>query len=157
MGIVLCRIDDRLIHGQVVEGWFHHVHPDLVVVADDEAAKNAFQRSLMEMVVPYGIRTEILPVREAVARCLAGEFAPYRGILLFRYPRDVLQAISCGLPMKEINLGGLHSAGKTQFLGQGVNASEDDLMELQAILDSGIQVEVQPVPAEPSVDLKSLL
>ncbi len=157
MGIILCRIDDRLIHGQVVEGWFHHVHPDLVVVADDVAAKNAFQCSLMEMVVPYGVRTEVLPVREAVERCLAGEFAPYRGILLFRNPRDVLKAISCGFPLKEINLGGLHSMGKTQFLGQGVNASPNDLMELQAILDSGVQVEVRTVPAEPSVNLKSLL
>ncbi|NOY54043.1 MAG: PTS sugar transporter subunit IIB [Deltaproteobacteria bacterium] len=157
MGIVLCRIDDRLIHGQVVEGWFHYVHPDLVVVADDAAAENAFQCSLMEMVVPYGVRTEVLPVREAVDRCLAGEFSSYRGILLFRHPRDVRKAISCGLPLKEVNLGGLHSMGKTQFLGQGINASQDDLMELQAILDSGIRVEVRTVPAEQSVNLKSLL
>jgi len=157
MGIVLCRIDDRLIHGQVVEGWFHHLHPDLVVVADDAAAENTFQRSLMEIVVPYGVRTEVLPVREAVERCLAGEFSSYRGILLFRHPRDVMKAISCGLLLEEINLGGLHSMGKTQFLGQGVNASKGDIMELQAILDSGIQVEVRTVPAEPSVNLKSLL
>jgi len=71
MGIVLYRLDDRLIHGQVVEGWFHHIRPDLIVVADDAAAANDFQKSLMEMVVPMGIRSEILTIREAVERAAA--------------------------------------------------------------------------------------
>jgi mannose/fructose/N-acetylgalactosamine-specific phosphotransferase system component IIB len=157
MGILLYRIDDRLIHGQVVEGWFHYVHPDLVIVADDDAAGNPFQKSLMEMVVPLDVRTEILTVREAVARCLKGDYSSRRGILLFRLPRDVLKAMACGLSVHQVNLGGLHSTGKTCFLAKGINASEADLAELQTILASGVQVDVQAVPSEPAVDLKNLL
>ncbi len=157
MGIVLFRIDDRLIHGQVVEGWFHYLRPDLVVVADDATAANEFQRSVMEMVVPYGIRTEIVPVREAVQRWRAGAYAPRRGILLFRGPGAVLTALGMGLSVESLNLGGLHSEGPTTFLGRGVNASEGDIRDLRLLLGRGVRIEVQPVPAESPVDIRTLM
>ncbi len=157
MGIVLFRIDDRLIHGQVVEGWFHHLRPDLVVVADDATAANEFQRSVMEMVVPYGIRTEIVPIREAVQRCRTGAYAARRGIILFRGPGAVLTALGLGLSVEFLNLGGLHSEGSTTVLGRGVNASERDLRDLRRLLGQGVRIEVQPVPAESPVDIRTLM
>ncbi len=157
MGIVLFRIDDRLIHGQVVEGWFHHLRPNVVVVADDATAANEFQCSVMEMVVPYGIRTEIVPIREAVQRWCAGAYAAQRGILLFRGPGAVLTAMGLGLSLGSLNLGGLHSEGPTTFLGRGVNASEGDLRYLRLLLGQGVKIEVQPVPAESPVDIRTLI
>ncbi len=157
MGVVLYRIDDRLIHGQVVEGWFHFLKPDRVVVADDEAAGSAFQRSLMELVVPYGIEAETLSVQESVMRCRKGTYSACRTIFLFRLPRDVLTALHLGLSIDRLNLGGLHATGETKFLCKGVNAAEEDLRDLKEILDSGVQVEVRPVPSEPSLDLKNLM
>lgn len=157
MGVVLYRIDDRLIHGQVVEGWFHFLQPDRVVVADDQAAGSAFQRSLMELVVPYGVRTEILTIREAVTRCQEGAYAQCRAMVLFRFPRDVLTALGLGLSITRLNLGGLHGTGKVKYLGRGVLASEEDLRDLEALLASDLAVEVRPVPSEPSVDLRGLI
>ncbi|MDX1762948.1 MAG: PTS sugar transporter subunit IIB [bacterium] len=157
MGIVLYRLDDRLIHGQVVEGWFHHIRPDLVVVADDAAAGDEFHKSLMEIVVPFGVRSEILPIREAVDRVTNGAYGPNRGIMLFRFPRDVLRALGMGLTMERLNLGGLHSDGKTRVLGKGINASTQDLRDLQEIVHQGVKVEICPVPSEPVVDLRHLL
>ncbi len=157
MGIVLFRIDDRLIHGQVVEGWFRTVHPDLVVVADDEAAGSEFQRTLMEMVVPYGVRTEILPVLEATRRCMEGAYVDCRGIFLFRSPKDVLTALNAGLSIQRLNLGGLHSDGETRSLGRGVLVSEPDLQDLKKILGFGVHIMVRPVPSEPAVDLQSMV
>lgn len=157
MGIVLYRLDDRLIHGQVVEGWFHHIHPDLIVVADDAAAANDFQKSLMEMVVPFGVRSEILTIRDAVERAMNGVYGPSCGIMLFRFPRDVLSALGMGLTMERLNLGGLHSEGETRVLGKGINASTQDLKDLQEIVHRGVKVEICPVPSEPVVDLRHLL
>jgi mannose/fructose/N-acetylgalactosamine-specific phosphotransferase system component IIB len=157
MGVLLYRIDDRLIHGQVVEGWFHTLQPDRVVVADDEAAGSAFQRNLMELVVPYGVKTDILPVRETVQRYQKGAFNDSRTIVLFRHPRDVVTALGLGLTIEQVNLGGLHATGETRFLSTGVLASTEDLRDLRTILDAGVRVEVRPVPSEPAVDLRGLL
>jgi mannose/fructose/N-acetylgalactosamine-specific phosphotransferase system component IIB len=157
MGIVLYRIDDRLIHGQVVEGWFHYLRPDRLIVADDEAAGSPFQRNLMELVVPYGVKTEILTVHEAVQRCLEGAFSDSRAIVLFRLPQHFLEAIHLGLSIDRVNLGGLHGMGRTRFLDKGVLASERDLQDLQAIMETGVNIEVRPVPSEPAVDLKGMI
>ena len=157
MGILLFRVDDRLIHGQVVEGWFHYLHPDCVVVADDEAAGNPFQRNLMELVVPYGIRADILTIEETVQRYQDGAFAKCRAIVLFRLPQNALKAVHLGLPIDRLNLGGLHGTGHTRYLDKGVIASEEDMQDLQKILDSGIHVEVRSVPSEPAVNLKGLM
>ncbi|MEK6776096.1 MAG: PTS sugar transporter subunit IIB [bacterium] len=157
MGIVLFRVDDRLIHGQVVEGWFHHLHPDRVVVADDEAAASPFQRSLMALVVPYGIQAEIMTVQEAVDSCREGAYSECRAMIIFRLPRNVLAAINSGLAIDRLNLGGLHGVGKTRSLYKGIIATEEDILDLQAILKHGVTVEIRSVPSEPALDLKSLI
>ena len=157
MGVVLFRIDDRLIHGQVVEGWFHHLHPDRIVVADDEAAGSPFQRSLMALVVPYGVQSEILTLKEVVESCREGAYSACRAMVLFRLPKDVLTAISCGLSIDRLNLGGLHGVGRTRVLYKGIIATEEDIQDLQAILKHGIKVEIRPVPSEPALDLNSLI
>ncbi|PIV82684.1 MAG: hypothetical protein COW52_12250 [Nitrospirae bacterium CG17_big_fil_post_rev_8_21_14_2_50_50_9] len=157
MGIVLFRIDDRLIHGQVVEGWFHYLHPDRIVVADDAAAASSFQRDLMTLVVPYGVRTEILTIKETAAGCLEGAYSACRAMILFRLPKDALSAIGCGLCIDRLNLGGLHGVGRTRVLYKGIMATEEDIRDLQAILKLGIQVEIRSVPSEPALDLKSLI
>ena len=126
----------------------------LIVVADDAAAANDFQKSLMEMVVPMGIRSEILTIREAVERAMNGVYGPSRGIMLFRFPKDVLSALGMGLTMERLNLGGLHSEGETRVLGKGINASTQDLKDLQEIVHRGVKVEICSVPSEPVVDLR---
>ena len=157
MAVLLFRIDDRLIHGQVVEGWFPYLHPDRVVVADDEAAASAFQRSLMELVVPYEVATEIVSLAELVARQRAGGLEPGRAVVLFRVPRSVVTALDLGLALERVNLGGLHARGAVRTLGRGIAVSEEDLRDLREILAAGVRVEVRAVPSDPAVELGPLL
>ena len=157
MAVLLFRIDDRLIHGQVVEGWFPYLHPDRVVVADDEAAASAFQRSLMELVVPYEVGTEIVTLAELVERQRAGGLEGGRSVVLFRLPHDVVTALRLGLALERVNLGGLHARGRVRTLGRGIQASEEDLRDLREILRAGVRVEVRAVPTDPAVELGPLL
>jgi PTS system mannose-specific IIB component len=157
VGIVFYRLDDRLIHGQVVEAWFPQIRPDLVVVANNEAAANEFQRGLMEMVVPFGVRSEIITIEQAVRRSSDAAYSASCMMMLFRSPRDVLRALDLGLAIDRLNLGGLHSDGDTEFLGRGVNASAEDLEYLKKIIGFGVKVEIRSVPSELVVDLQGLL
>jgi mannose/fructose/N-acetylgalactosamine-specific phosphotransferase system component IIB len=64
----MSRIDDRLIHGQVVEGWVNFLKATGIFVADDRVASNAFQRSIMELSVPQGLKVAIGRVEDTCRR-----------------------------------------------------------------------------------------
>ena len=90
MDLALLRIDDRLIHGQVVIGWIPHLKTQVVVVACDEAAADATQTMLMEMALPEGIALLVLSVEEAARRLVDGSDRR-RGLVLVPGPREALR------------------------------------------------------------------
>src|SRR5699024_2745192 len=64
--ILLTRIDNRLIHGQVAVTWVNHIEANLILVADDKVAENSIQQSLMDMAVPDVIETRYFTVQETI-------------------------------------------------------------------------------------------
>lgn len=146
--VILARIDDRLIHGQVVEGWVNFLKATCILVADDRVAADKVQRSIMEISVPPGLKVVIGTVEEISARLLAEGQDAERAILLFSNPADALRSLREGLTCPRVNLGGLHfMPGKRKLLD--VLAVDDaDLAALREIMDRGVKVEVQTVPNE---------
>lgn len=146
--IVLCRIDDRLIHGQVVEGWVIFLKATCILVADDAVASNALQRSIMELSVPQGLKVTIGRVDDICKQLKTTEFDAERVILLFSSPAAVLHALKAGLKCTMLNIGGMHYVpGKRKLLN--VLAVDDaDLDALKEIASRGIHVDVQTVPTQ---------
>lgn len=141
------RIDDRLIHGQVVEGWVHYLKATRILVADDRVAANVLQRSIMEIAVPQGLTVMIGGVEEICSQVrAAGENE--RAILLFSNPTDVLQALKSGLPCQTINLGGMHYVPGKRKLRDVLSVDDADIASLRAIMARGITVCIQSVPNE---------
>ena len=87
MDIQLIRIDDRLIHGQVVVGWVKALNIDRLVVVNDAIAKNSMQKTLMEMAVPSGLKVSFYTVEEAAQNCKAGESKDRSLLSCFPIPR----------------------------------------------------------------------
>ena len=73
MSIVLIRVDDRLIHGQVVVGWTRTVEGTYILVADDEVANNTMQKKLLKFATPTGVQSDILTVEESVKNLKEGD------------------------------------------------------------------------------------
>ena len=67
MPIVLVRIDDRLVHGQIVQGWLKNIDVNKIVVVSDSAATDDMQKMLMAMAVPIGIELEVNTVKDTIA------------------------------------------------------------------------------------------
>jgi len=101
--IALLRVDDRLIHGQVVLGWGTALKPDRIVLADDAVASNEWERSLYAQGWP-DVRITIVSVAEAARQLLAGIFDEERIILLVRNPRDVVALMDLGLSVAAVNV-----------------------------------------------------
>src|SRR5208282_5643112 len=90
VSVVLARVDDRLIHGQVVVGWARHCQADCIIVANDAVSADPMQRTLLPMAVPQGIEVAIYRLKEAADRLSGGAHAAKRAILLFASPADAL-------------------------------------------------------------------
>ena len=151
--IVFVRIDDRLIHGQVVEGWVNFLKATCIMVADDRVAVNTLQKSIMEISVPQGLKVAIGSVEDVCAQLRTAAFDADRVILLFSNPSDVLRALTSGLECRALNIGGMHFVpGKRKLLD--VLAVDDiDLDALKQIAARGIRVEIQTVPTQRPLSL----
>src|SRR2546426_2474645 len=108
MSIVLYRIDDRLIHGQVVVGWGQPLHVGFIVVVDDAVRASEWEQDLYRMGVPPHIDVVFASTAEAAQRLPEWETDPRPGIVLAG-TIDALAALSSNSHrVKRINVGGIH-------------------------------------------------
>ena len=157
MSIALVRIDDRLIHGQVVESWIPWTQAKAVCVVSDVAAADETQRALMELAIPEGVELRVLGVDEAVSFLSQVDGDPRRLLVLAPGPREILSLLQAGVRFKQVNVGGLHySAGRVQ-LGKVVYISEEERGALRSIAALGVELEGRGVPTDESMDLTQLL
>ena len=107
MEVSVFRIDDRLIHGQVITAWIAYADAKSIVVADDKAAKDEFTQSLLKMATPDSIQLKILSVEDAITY-LKGDEDAGKVLLLVRGPEQALQIIRAGIAKKDINVGNMN-------------------------------------------------
>jgi len=155
MAIVLLRIDDRLVHGQVVEGWLPQLKVDLVAVVSDVAADDKVQAALMKMALPASVKLLVLKVSQA-PQALAD--AESRSILvLVPGPAEALALLKGGVCVKRVNVGGLHyTVGKVQ-LGRALFLDQKDKAALKGIAELGVHLEGRALPSDPEENLASIL
>jgi mannose/fructose/N-acetylgalactosamine-specific phosphotransferase system component IIB len=158
MSVVLYRIDERLIHGQVVMGWGPQLGVEHYVVVDDELATSEWDQDLYRLGVPDTASADFLTVGDAKARLTDLEADPRRTVVLTRTVAAMAGLAEHNrLRGREVNLGGLHhGAGRTErvpyvFLGR---AEEEGL---QALADEGVEISARDLPGSRAVDLKALL
>ena len=68
MKIVMCRVDERLVHGQVIASWSKILSIRQILVIDDQLAKDSFMGTVLAMAAPSGVKVELVSVDEAVRR-----------------------------------------------------------------------------------------
>ena len=155
MSWVLHRVDDRLIHGQVLIAWGARFHPDRMWIADDAIAASAWERDLFAQAAP-GVGVRVEGVAAAAAAYAAEAAAPGAAFLLVRDLRTARRLVEAGARVPAFNLGGLHYApGKTR-LHEYVYLDDADRADARALLAAGVALEVQDVPASRPQPLAAL-
>jgi mannose/fructose/N-acetylgalactosamine-specific phosphotransferase system component IIB len=151
----LLRVDDRLIHGQILVAWGQRLHPARIWVVDDAAAANAWEAELMSSAAP-DVEVRVVTVA-AMAAAWAGEEAAAGGaFLLVRDLKTALALVEAGATVPRLNLGGLHYApGKTK-VNEYIYLDDADRARARALLARGVTLEVQDVPAARAESLVSL-
>ncbi|WP_027108989.1 PTS N-acetylgalactosamine transporter subunit IIB [Lacticigenium naphthae] len=152
--ILLTRIDNRLVHGQVGMTWTNTLGANLVIVANDEVAEDEVQQNLMEMVLPESAQSRFFTLDKVIR--IIDKAAPRQKILLVvRTPQDALKLVEGGVPIKKINVGNLHfSEGKKQ-ISSTVSVDAQDIETFKKLDSLGVELEVKGVPSDRGFDLMS--
>ncbi|MEA5048120.1 MAG: PTS sugar transporter subunit IIB [Eubacteriales bacterium] len=155
--IVLARIDDRLIHGQIVTSWCKSTSANGILIADDSLSKDTFTQRLLKAAAPPDVTVVIHDVTGAAA-FLSEEGAPgERWILLTKAPEAMERLLDAGIRMTKIILGGMGmKAGRTRF-NKNVSASPEETACMKRLVERGIDMQYQLVPRELPVNIKKLL
>lgn len=157
MGITLLRVDDRLIHGQVVEGWVPFLKVDLVLVVSDAAAQDEVQTALMKMALPASVGLLVQSVADAAATLASPQLKARKALVLVPGPAEALALVEKGVAVDRVNVGGLHyTVGKVQ-LGRALFLDEKDRLALRALAAKGVRLEGRALPADAEEDLTAAL
>lgn len=148
MNLVLTRIDNRLIHGQVLETWVPFVKADCILVASDEMALNPLKKMMMQASVPSRMRVEIAAIDEIIVLLNSGELNAYRTLLLFATTADARRAYEGGLRFEKLNLGNLHAdKGKAKF-SCTLFLDTIDIDNLELLDRFGVDISARCIPAD---------
>ncbi len=157
MSIVLYRIDDRLIHGQVVVGWGERLSLGFIALVNDEVRSSEWEQELYRMGVPPSMEVIFASAEEAAAQLAAWEQDRRRGIVLTG-DVDTMVALARAMPGKRcVNLGGIHAGtGRTERL-RYVFLSPEEAAKLKALASDGVEVTAQDVPTAKPVPIAELV
>src|SRR2546427_112594 len=155
VSIALFRIDDRLIHGQVVVGWGKPLNVGFIVLVDDAVRASAWEQELYRMGVPADIEVVFASTAEAAQHLTEWESDKRVGILVSG-EIDTLAALSGnGHPVRRVNLGGVHHPpGRSERL-RYVYLTDAEAAQLRALAAQGVEGAAQDVPTAPAAPLKN--
>ena len=158
MSVVLFRVDERLIHGQVVVGWGSQLHPQLIIVVDDELAASDWEQELYCLGLPPEVGTHFLSVQQARA-ALPGWLADAQRVIVLTRDVSTMGRLARGglLHGAEVNIGGIHHAPGRREVLPYVFLSGTETQALRELADEGAQVSARDLPGSRRVDLGQLL
>lgn len=153
---VLVRVDDRLVHGQVVVGWGRAMRLKRIVLVDDTISTSDWEQELYRMGVPEGMEIEFTSVADA-----AGAFARWSAegdrTMLLVGTVDTLVQLSAVAPVERVNLGGIHQAAGRRERLPYVYLSDAEASQLASLAEHGVDVTAQALPTNPPVPLEELI
>jgi D-glucosaminate PTS system EIIB component len=154
VSIALFRIDDRLIHGQVVVGWGQALGVQFIVLVDDDVRASDWEQELYRMGVPPEVEVTFASVSEAAGRLSEWLSDDRKGIALTGDVESMARLVEASNgQVRQVNVGGIHfREGRSEHL-RYVYLTDAEAARLKAVADRGVEVSAQDVPTGTRVPL----
>jgi mannose/fructose/N-acetylgalactosamine-specific phosphotransferase system component IIB len=156
MDSILVRVDNRLVHGQILEAWVPSLKAVSIIVVNDEVARDLFRESVIRMVVPSYIELYVFDVEEFSKSCSYNDWKFGRSIILFDRIGDALRAYNLGFAYDRINIGNVHDGEGKCCVSSSIFLDRKDAEDLKTLVDSGVTVEIQCIPNDRPVDFRDV-
>lgn len=156
MPINVARIDDRLIHGQVITTWVKNYDIEQVLVINDKVAADSVQQSVLTMSAPAGLKVLVFGVKQFIEILKKTEIKK-KTMLLLTNSIDVDMLVDGGLVIERLNVGGMRMQEGRRSLSRAVSVTPEEEQAFKNLIAKNVTVEVQMVPKDPIVLLNTLL
>ena len=153
--VLLARVDDRLIHGQVMTAWMKTYPATQIVIADDGVANDEFMINVLETAAPAGVRVRVFGVDKTARLLKKGVKNPT--ILLAKTPITYKRMVDAGVDLDAVNLGGMGINFERRTLYKNLAASDEEREAIKGLLKAGVDVKIQVIPADKIVEVEGLL
>lgn len=155
--IVYARVDDRLLHGEVVTAWVPSKNINHIVIVDDEIAADKFQKRILKTLSPTNVKVSVASV-DSSASYLQKENNPKERILILtKSPLVYERLVEKGVVLSQVNLGGMGLRGERKPFVKNVACSPDEVDAIRKMDARGIHVFYQLVPEQKLIEIKNLL
>ena len=148
------RIYDRLIHGQIVTAWIKDSGANVILVADDAAAKDATQKMLLQLATPKHVKLLVESITNA-GKILADNTLGDNVLVIVRNPKTAFDLFETGFKIDTLNVGNISNSksitGRKRLL-PFIYLEEQDFQNLKKIADLGIRLDIRSVPTDHSID-----
>ncbi|TDW16323.1 PTS system mannose-specific IIB component/PTS system sorbose-specific IIB component [Breznakia blatticola] len=153
--ITITRIDERLIHGQVAFAWTTAYKVDVVMVVDNEVSKDDFQKSLLEMACPAGLKCLVVDDEKAVK--FLERNGNKRFFIVVKEPGVLVKMMNNGVTFDSINVGGIYFKEGRRQLSKTVYVDDAMIEDFKKLDANGVALDVRTTPSDTSEDLMKLI
>lgn len=156
--IALVRVDNRLVHGQILEAWVPFIKAKCIMVVDDNAASDFFCETVIRMAVPSEIEVNICSIEDFAENFVFAKGSGKKTIVLFGSITDALRAHQAGFHFDKLNIGNIHHEDYTVCCAPSVFLCDLEIQDIMSLLEkAGVEIELRRVPREKAVNIKDAL
>lgn len=157
MKIVLSRIDDRLVHGQVVTVWTKLCNPDRIIVVCKEAYNDEIRKVLVGQAAPPDVKVNLVDAEKAIKVFNNPKYADMKVFFLFANPTEVLEMVKAGVPIKEVNVGGITYSPERTQVTKAISVTEEDVKSFRELARLGVKLVCQFTASDSPQDFTAKL
>ncbi len=156
--IALVRVDNRLVHGQILEAWVPFIKAKCIFVVNDNAASDFFCETVIRMAVPSEIDVNIISVEDFARNYIFKQENGKRTIVLFSNIADACRAYNLGFHFDKLNIGNIHNEKYKLCCAPSVFLCDNEIQEILTLLENkGVLIELKRVPREKAVNIREAL
>jgi len=144
--ITLVRIDDRLIHGQVVTAWLKYYDSDTILITDDAVAKDTFMQRVLKSAAPKGVKVKAKSIADTIAFLNDPVNDSVKTMIIVKGPEAVEGLIDDGIGIDKVILGGMGIKAGRKKLNRNISASEEEVNCMKRLEEKGAKIQYQLVP-----------
>lgn len=155
--IVLCRVDSRLIHGQVMTKWVQQSGANKIIIVSDTVCQDMFLLEIYKMSAPPGIAISCYSTCDAIEQWRAGSFGDGRILLLFGDIKTLYACCEQEITLQQVQIGGLGGGPSRKVVYQNITLDTEDAAMLKQLQDKQIDIIFQTIPEDRALKLKEAL
>ncbi|MBQ1533580.1 MAG: PTS sugar transporter subunit IIB [Erysipelotrichaceae bacterium] len=151
--INMIRVDDRLIHGQIVAAWVKSLGLERIWIVDDATANDSFLKNVMKMVAPPNVEFSVSAEDNIAETAKQYDQDKVKTLVLVKYPATAEKIFNTGISFRELQIGGIGANADRKKVYKNISMSDDEMRSCRNMINVGVNVYIQVTPDDKQISL----